>query len=183
MKEQANADAKHASGGFNNLANTISARWKKVDGTLKIELDTMAKLDRERYDLEVEKWRASMLKIAEDVEAASKAAASVAEDNVHSWRRVAHSSLSNLGLTCLLSPSRGILELKGQNPPPTWWVLDWPITKQGCLSSPQHSQGLLYNSRHRFKCKLPTSGSPQDLPLMTFKATCTYLLIPLMPVT
>ena len=53
-KEQANADAKHASGGFNNLANTISARWKKVDGTLKIELDTMAKLDRERYD---RKWR------------------------------------------------------------------------------------------------------------------------------
>ncbi|KAL3798920.1 hypothetical protein ACHAWO_013037 [Cyclotella atomus] len=80
MKEQANPDAKHASGGFANLANIISARWKKVDGALKIELDAMAKLDRERYDREVDVWKANMLKKAKDAEAAASSAEAEAED-------------------------------------------------------------------------------------------------------
>ncbi|KAL3798922.1 hypothetical protein ACHAWO_013039 [Cyclotella atomus] len=76
-KEQANPDAKHASGAFANLTNTILARWKNIDGALKIELDAKAKLDKERYNREVDVWKANMLRIAE--EAASKAAASSAD--------------------------------------------------------------------------------------------------------
>jgi hypothetical protein len=71
MNEQANRDAKRASVGYDNLADTISARWKRVDGALKIELDAMAKLDKERYDRENEEWKANlMLKKAEEHEAA-----------------------------------------------------------------------------------------------------------------
>ena len=74
MNEQANRDAKRASVGYDNLADTISARWKKVDGALKIELDAMAKLDKDRYDREKEEWKANlMLKKAEEHEAAAKA--------------------------------------------------------------------------------------------------------------
>jgi hypothetical protein len=57
-KEQANPDANRASVGSDNLATTISARWKKVDGALKIELDAMANLDEDRYDRENEEWKA-----------------------------------------------------------------------------------------------------------------------------
>jgi hypothetical protein len=73
MKEQANPDAKCASIGSDNLAATISARWKKVDGALKIELDAMAKLDKVRYDRENEEWKADMLKKVEEHEAAVRA--------------------------------------------------------------------------------------------------------------
>jgi hypothetical protein len=68
MKEQANPDAKRAS-----IDTDISVRWKKVNGALKIELDAMAKLDKERFDRENEEWKANMLKKVEDHKAAVRA--------------------------------------------------------------------------------------------------------------
>jgi hypothetical protein len=70
VKEEANPDANRAFVGSNSLAKTISARWKRVDGALKIELNAMAKLDKERYDRENEEWKANVLKQVEDHEAA-----------------------------------------------------------------------------------------------------------------
>jgi hypothetical protein len=79
MKDQANPGAKHAPGDIAISANTISARWKKVDGTLKI-LDVMAKLDKDMYNnVEIEEWKAVMLIKAEDAEADYKDAASSAD--------------------------------------------------------------------------------------------------------
>jgi hypothetical protein len=59
MKEQGNPDAKHTAGGFGSLASVISTKWKTIDGALKLELEAMAKLDKDRYDCEVEVWKAS----------------------------------------------------------------------------------------------------------------------------
>jgi hypothetical protein len=64
MKQQTNPDVKRASVESDNLNNTISARWKKlkkVDGALKIEMNAMAKLDKDRYDREKDKWKANMM--------------------------------------------------------------------------------------------------------------------------
>ncbi|KAL3797990.1 hypothetical protein ACHAWO_004588 [Cyclotella atomus] len=59
MKEQGNPDAKHAAGGFESLASVISSKWNTIDDAAKLELEAMAKLDRDRYDREIEAWKAS----------------------------------------------------------------------------------------------------------------------------
>ncbi|KAL3768279.1 hypothetical protein ACHAWO_012389 [Cyclotella atomus] len=59
MKEQGNPDAKHAAGGFGSLASIISTKWKAIDDAVKLKLEAMAKLDRDRYAREMDAWKAS----------------------------------------------------------------------------------------------------------------------------
>jgi hypothetical protein len=100
MKEQANPDAKRTS-----IESDISDRWKKVDGTLKIELDAMAKLDKERFDRENEEWKAHiMLKKVEDHEAAVRAK-SFADTLEKTPAR--EPSLNELILTTMATPQGG----------------------------------------------------------------------------
>jgi hypothetical protein len=105
MNEQANRDAQRASVGYDNLADTISARWKKVDGALKIELDVMAKLDKDRYDRENEEWKVNMmLKKAEDHKAAAWAES--LEDMVEKTPS-RYMSLNEPVLTAMATPKGG----------------------------------------------------------------------------
>lgn len=77
MEEQSESKAKHAIGGFGNLARTVSAKWKNVDTTLKLELEALANKDKERYNREVEEWKLAMFEEAtaamKEREAATKA--------------------------------------------------------------------------------------------------------------
>jgi len=73
MQEQSDPNAKHVVKGFGTLASTVAAKWKEIDTSLKLDLETMAHLDKMRYDREKEEWKLSMLKQAKEDEEASKA--------------------------------------------------------------------------------------------------------------
>ena len=66
MKEQSDPNTKHAAVGFGVLASTVAAKWKEIDTVLKLELETMARLDKKRYDRENEEWKLNMLNKAGD---------------------------------------------------------------------------------------------------------------------
>jgi hypothetical protein len=72
MKEQANPGAKHAAGGFGSLARATSSKWKSLDGALKLELEAMVQLNRDRYNREIEAWKNEMLRKRNDAETAVK---------------------------------------------------------------------------------------------------------------
>lgn len=64
MRDHADQNVKHATGGFGTLARRVSEKWKTVDAALKIELEAMANKDKQRYKHEVEAWKLAMLKEA-----------------------------------------------------------------------------------------------------------------------
>ena len=66
MKEQSDPNTKLAAVGFGVLALTVAAKWKEIDTVLKLELETMARLDKKRYDREREEWELNMLNKADD---------------------------------------------------------------------------------------------------------------------
>ena len=47
-----------------NFSSYVSARWKKCSAALKLELEAMSKLDKERYHRENLEWKENMLKEA-----------------------------------------------------------------------------------------------------------------------
>ena len=58
---RANNESGYTSGTFSSY---VSAKWKKCSAALKIELEAMSKLDKERYNRENLEWKENMLKEA-----------------------------------------------------------------------------------------------------------------------
>ena len=57
-KKEADSKSKNTpSGHEGNFSRHVSAKWKKIDSALRLELEAMAKLDRERYERENEEWK------------------------------------------------------------------------------------------------------------------------------
>lgn len=60
-KARMKGESDFTSGSFTSY---VSTKWKKSDTALKLELEAMAKMDKERYDRENREWKANMLKEA-----------------------------------------------------------------------------------------------------------------------
>lgn len=61
MKARINNESDFSSGSFSSY---VSKNWKKCNTVIKLKLEEMAKLDKERYHRENIEWKANMLKDA-----------------------------------------------------------------------------------------------------------------------
>lgn len=48
---------KHVKGGFDDLAWTVSERWRKLDVAYKTKLENLASMDKDRHDREMKAWK------------------------------------------------------------------------------------------------------------------------------
>jgi hypothetical protein len=58
QQRTANGSLKHVKGGFDDLAWTVSERWRKLDIAYKAKLENLAGMDKDRHDREMKAWKA-----------------------------------------------------------------------------------------------------------------------------